>query len=51
MFTTIECSGRVRVPLSPDAAIQYFTPEGERRWSRGGTRPTRPAPLSRSPRG
>jgi len=42
MFTTIECSGRVRVPLSPDAAIQYFTPEGERRWVPGWD-PTYPA--------
>jgi len=35
MRTTIECSGRVRVPLSPDAAIHYFTPEGERQWVPG----------------
>jgi hypothetical protein len=31
----IECSGRVRVPLSPDAAIHLFTPEGERDWVPG----------------
>lgn len=35
MSPAIECSGRVRVALSPDAAIQYFTPEGERRWAPG----------------
>jgi hypothetical protein len=35
MRTTIECSGRVRVPLSPDAAIHLFTPEGERDWVAG----------------
>ena len=42
MTTTIECSGRVRVPLSPDEAIHYFTPEGERHWVPGWD-PTYPA--------
>jgi hypothetical protein len=42
MPTTIECSGRVRVALSPDAAIHYFTPEGERDWVPGWD-PTYPA--------
>jgi hypothetical protein len=42
MRTTIECSGRVRVPLSPDAAIHLFTPEGERDWVDGWD-PTYPA--------
>ena len=35
MRTTIECSGRVRVALRPEAAIHYFTPEGERDWVPG----------------
>jgi hypothetical protein len=42
MTRTIECSGRVRVSLSPDAAIHYFTPEGERHWVPGWD-PTYPA--------
>ena len=36
MPPTIECSARVRIPLpSADAAIHYFTPEGERLWAPG----------------
>ena len=35
MTTTIECCGRVRVPLRADAAIHLFTPEGERDWVPG----------------
>jgi hypothetical protein len=35
LSSTIECSGRVRVPLPPDAVIHYFTPEGERDWVPG----------------
>ena len=35
MPSRIECTGCVRVPLCPDAAIQYFTPEGERQWAPG----------------
>jgi hypothetical protein len=42
MRTTIECSGRVHVPLSADTAIHYFTPEGERDWVPGWA-PTYPA--------
>jgi hypothetical protein len=42
MRSTIECSGRVRVPLTPEAAIHYFTPEGERDWV-PGWEPTYPA--------
>jgi hypothetical protein len=35
MSSTIACSGRVRVPLPPDAVIHYFPPEGERDWVPG----------------
>ena len=31
----ISCRGHVRVALSPDEAIELFTPEGERRWVEG----------------
>ena len=31
----IACCGEVRVALPPDAAIELFTPEGERRWVPG----------------
>jgi hypothetical protein len=31
----ISCTGRVRVALPPDEAIELFTPEGERRWAEG----------------
>ena len=31
----ISCCGEVRVALPPDAAIELFTPEGERRWVAG----------------
>ena len=48
MQTTIECSGRVRVPLSPDAAIHLFTPEGERDWVAGWD-PTYPAGADLAP--
>jgi hypothetical protein len=48
MQTTIECSGRVRVPLSPEAAIHYFTPEGERDWVAGWD-PTYPAGADLAP--
>jgi hypothetical protein len=42
MASTVECSGRVRVPVAPDAAIHFFTPEGERDWVPGWD-PTYPA--------
>jgi len=29
----VVCTGRVRVALAPEAAIELFTPEGERRWA------------------
>ena len=48
MTQAIECSGRVRVPLSPDAAIHYFTPEGERRWVPGWD-PSYPAGAAAEP--
>ena len=31
----ISCCGEVRVALPPDAAIELFTPEGERGWVPG----------------
>ena len=31
----ISCCGEVRVALPPDAAIELFTPEGERTWVAG----------------
>jgi len=34
-MNNISCCGEVRVPLPPDAAIELFTPEGERRWVAG----------------
>jgi hypothetical protein len=29
----VVCTGQVRVALAPEAAIELFTPEGERRWA------------------
>ena len=31
-MNNISCQGEVRVPLPVEAAVELFTPEGERRW-------------------
>jgi hypothetical protein len=39
----VVCTGEIRVALAPEAAIELFTAEGERRWAGPDWNPTYPA--------